>query len=78
MPPQAVPSDTSDINGIGAFDKIAGETMYEYETSMAPMAPETPMAPEEQMAAQMAPMAPEASVATPQVEMYVRSPYAEL
>jgi hypothetical protein len=71
MPPQAVPSDTSDINGIGAFDKIAGETMYEYETSMAPMAPEAPMAP-------AAPMAPEASVATPQVEMYVRSPYAEL
>jgi hypothetical protein len=65
----------SGINGIGGFDKIAGETMFEYE--MAPMAaPEAPMAP---MVAPEAPMAaPEASVATPQVEMYMKSPYAEL
>jgi hypothetical protein len=68
----------SGINGIGAFDKIAGETMFEYEMAqMAQMA-----APEAQMAPMVTPEAPmvtpEASVTTPQVEMYMKSPYAEL
>jgi hypothetical protein len=72
----------SGINGIGAFDKIAGETMFEYE--MAQMAaPEAQMAPmvtpEAPMVTPEAPMVtPEASVTTPQVEMYMKSPYAEL
>jgi hypothetical protein len=87
-------ADSSEIGGIGEFDKIAGETMYEYmasapqmaapETASAPQmaAPETASAPQVMAAPEMASSpqmaAPEmASVATPQVEMYMKSPYSE-
>jgi hypothetical protein len=64
-------ADSSEIGGIGGFDKIAGETMYEYMASDPQM-----VAPEMASSPQMA--SPEmASVTTPQVEMYMKSPYSE-
>jgi hypothetical protein len=76
-------TDSSEIGGIGGFDKIAGETMYEYMASDPQMAaPEMASAPQvmapPEMASSPQMASPEmASVTTPQVEMYMKSPYSE-
>jgi len=79
QPPPTGPTNV-EINGIGGFDKIAGETMYEYQSMVTPETPQmmTPDTP--QMVTPETPqmVTPEASVTSPQVEMYMKSPYAEL
>jgi hypothetical protein len=82
--PEAPMAPMEDIGGIGAFNTIAGETMYDFDPAppaappvAEPMAPEVPMAPP---AAQEAPMAPPAEAppmappATTGTEMYMAPP----
>lgn len=77
-----------DIGGIGAFNTIAGETMYDFDPASAMTAPATPEAP---MAPPAAPEAPPATTGTEmymapppehsldgEIEMYTRSGYAEI
>jgi hypothetical protein len=72
-------ADSSEIGGIGGFDKIAGETMYEYMASdpQVMAAPEMASAPQMMAPPEMASSPEMASVTTPQVEMYMKSPYSE-
>ena len=80
-----------DIGGIGAFNTIAGETMYDFDPASAMTAPATPEAPMAPPAAPEAPMAPPATTGTEmymapppehsldgEIEMYTRSGYAEI
>ena len=77
-----------DIGGIGSFNTIAGETMYDFDPASAMTAPATPEAP---MAPPAAPEAPPATTGTEmymapppehsldgEIEMYTRSGYAEI
>lgn len=71
-----------DIGGIGSFNTIAGETMYDFDPAppATPEAPPMPATPEAPMAPPMAPPAatPEAPPAAPPVttgtEMYMAPP----
>ena len=77
--PSSMQADSSEIGGIGGFDKIAGETMYEYMASdpQVMAAPEMASAPQMMAPPEMASSPEMASVTTPQVEMYMKSPYSE-
>ena len=84
VPTQFMATGVDEVGGIGSFNTIAGETMFDFDpasvsASAPPAAPEVPMAPPPATTGTEMYMAPPPEHSMDgEIEMYIRSGYAEI